>query len=272
MQATLASGAFDDPDWLFEIKWDGFRVLSIVSDGAPVRLQTRNGNDARAYFPTLLDRLGESVAARDAVLDGEVVALDQGGRPDFSLLQERITTHRAGAGPAGLIYQVFDLLHLDGRSLLAVPLEERKKLLRLVLRDGPRVRYVEHVAGEGRAFLAAAGQQGLEGIVAKHRRSRYESGHRAATWLKVKIRAEQELVVGGWTPERIPSGRARRARRRGARGRSASVRRQGRIRVLGPDPTAAGGAAVPAGGARIRHSPRSLRWRRGGAGAVTSRA
>ena len=212
------------------------------------------------------------MAARDAVLDGEVVALDQGGRPDFSLLQERITTHRAGAGPAGLIYQVFDLLHLDGRSLLAVPLEERKKLLRLVLRDGPRVRYVEHVAGEGRAFLAAAGQQGLEGIVAKHRRSRYESGHRAATWLKVKIRAEQELVVGGWTPERS------RPSELGAL--VVGVHEGGRLRFAGKVGSGFSGRTrrqlaellVPAGGAgsAIRRGPSA--GRRGGAGAVTSRA
>jgi bifunctional non-homologous end joining protein LigD len=206
MQATLADDAFDDDDWLFEIKWDGFRVLAIVGEDGVVRLQTRHGNDARAYFPTLLDRLGESLSASQAVLDGEVVALDENGRPDFSLLQQRITTHRAGGGPAGLSYMVFDVLHLDGRSMLAVPLEERKKLLRLVLRDGPIVRYVEHIPGEGRAFLAAARQQGLEGIVAKHRRSRYEPGHRGSTWLKVKIRAEQELVVGGWTPERSRPG------------------------------------------------------------------
>ncbi len=202
MLATLAADAFDDDDWLFEIKWDGFRVLAIVGPDAPVRLRTRNGNDARAHFPTLLDGLGASLDAREAVLDGEVVALDEQGRPDFSLLQERISVHRLGGGSAGMVYEVFDLLHLDGHSLLAVPLEERKKLLRLVLTQSAGVRFVEHVAGEGRAFLAAAAQQELEGVVAKHRRSRYESGRRASTWLKVKIRAEQELVVGGWTPER----------------------------------------------------------------------
>lgn len=202
MMATLATSAFTDDDWLFEVKWDGFRVLAVVSPDAPVRLLTRNGNDARTYFPTLLDGLGDALTAREAVLDGEVVALDAGGRPDFSLLQERITSHRAGTGPAGLAYKVFDLIHLDGRSLHAVPLEERKKLLRLVLRDTDRVSYADHVVGAGSAFLAAAEQQGLEGIVAKHRRSRYEPGRRAPTWLKVKIRAEQELVVGGWTPER----------------------------------------------------------------------
>ncbi len=151
--------------------------------------------------PALLDP-PTWIAARDAIVDGEVVALDAKGRPDFSLLQERSSTARAGQRSAGLVYQVFDLLHLDGRSLLAVPLEERKKLLRLVLREGPVVRYASHVETEGATFLAAARQQGIEGIVAKQRRSPYLPGERAGTWLKVKIRPEQELVVGGWTPER----------------------------------------------------------------------
>ena len=202
MAATLASAPFDDDDWVFEVKWDGFRLMAVVDQGSPVRLLTRSGHDARTYFPTLLDDLGSWVDCEQAVLDGEAVALDGSGRPDFSLLQERITTHRAGAGPSGLLYVVFDLLYLDGRSLLEVPLEERKKLLRAVLADNERVRYAEHVVGEGRAFFAAAEAQGLEGMVAKRRRSRYEPGTRSPAWLKVKIRPEQELVVAGWTPSR----------------------------------------------------------------------
>lgn len=202
MAATLASAPFDDDDWVFEVKWDGFRVMTIVDRGSPVRLLTRAGHDARTYFPSLLDDLGSWIDCEQAVLDGEMVALDENGRPDFSLLQERITTHRAGGGPSGLLYVVFDLLHLDGRSLLEVPLEERKKLLRVVLADNDRVRYAEHFVGEGRAFFAAAEAQGLEGMVAKRRRSRYEPGTRSLAWLKVKIRPEQELVVAGWTPSR----------------------------------------------------------------------
>jgi bifunctional non-homologous end joining protein LigD len=98
------------------------------------------------------------------------------------------------------VYQAFDLLHLDGRSLLDVPLEQRKRLLELVLRPTARVRYAAHVDTEGIAFFEAAAAQGLEGIVAKQRRSRYEPGRRVTTWLKLKARPEQELVVGGWTP------------------------------------------------------------------------
>ncbi|HYN56937.1 MAG TPA: non-homologous end-joining DNA ligase, partial [Motilibacterales bacterium] len=200
MRVTLASEAFTHDSWLFEVKWDGYRVEAVVRDGT-VRLFTRNGNDAGDYFPGLLDP-PTWIAARDAIVDGEVVALDQDGRPDFGLLQERISAARAGQRSSGMVYEVFDLLHLDGRSLLGVALEERKKLLRLVLREGPVVRYAGHVEAEGVTFFAAAHQQGIEGIVAKHRRSPYLPGLRSPTWLKVKIRPEQELVVGGWTPEK----------------------------------------------------------------------
>jgi bifunctional non-homologous end joining protein LigD len=200
MLATLASSAFDDPDWLFEVKWDGFRVQAVVREGA-VRLYTRSLKDAETYFGRLLSP-PSWIDAREAIVDGEMVALDENGAPDFSLLQERISELRAGgkrtSGP--LVYQAFDLLHLDGRSLLGVPLESRKRLLKLVLREHPRVRFASHVEASGLAFHAAAQQRGLEGIVAKLRSSRYEPGRRSSAWLKIKIRPEQELVVGGWTP------------------------------------------------------------------------
>jgi bifunctional non-homologous end joining protein LigD len=203
MAATLATKAFSDPDWLFEIKWDGYRVEAVVRDGK-VKLWTRNLKDAETYFPKLLSP-PTWIDAKEAIVDGEVVALDEAGRPDFSLLQERISERRIGstggsptAGP--LVYQVFDLLHLDGRSLLNVPLEDRKRLLRSVLRETPRVRFAAHIEGEGEAFMEAARQRGLEGVVAKLRRSRYEPGRRTPAWIKIKIRPEQELVVGGWTP------------------------------------------------------------------------
>jgi bifunctional non-homologous end joining protein LigD len=204
MAATLATRAFTDDDWLFEIKWDGYRLEAVVRDGA-VKLWTRNLKDGETYFPNLLASPASWIDARQAIVDGEVVALDESGRPDFSLLQERISERRTGtkgerisSGP--LVYQAFDLLYLDGRSLLKVPLEDRKRLLRSVLRETNRVRYASHVVGEGEAFMAAAAAQGLEGIVAKLRRSKYEPGRRTPAWLKLKVRPEQELVVGGWTP------------------------------------------------------------------------
>ncbi len=198
MKATLTTKPFRDDEWLFEIKWDGYRVEAVVHDGG-VGLFTRNGNDAAAYFPGLLSP-PTWIDAREAIVDGEVVALDGEGKPDFSLLQQRISEVRSGQAGGPLAYQVFDLLYLDGRSLLDVPLEERKKLLELVLRPNTRVRYASHVEAEGIAFFDAVKAQGLEGLVAKLRRSRYEPGRRVSTWLKLKARPEQELVVGGWTP------------------------------------------------------------------------
>jgi len=197
MKATLATKPFRDEDWLFEVKWDGYRVEAVVRDGA-VSMFTRNGNNAETYFPRLLTP-PTWIDAREAIVDGEVIALDEAGRPDFGLLQERIGAGRNGH-PAPLVYQVFDLLYLDGRSLVDVPLERRKELLELVLRPSARVQYAKHIETEGVAFFEAAKAQQLEGIVAKQRRSRYEAGRRAASWLKIKARPEQELVVGGWTP------------------------------------------------------------------------
>jgi bifunctional non-homologous end joining protein LigD len=203
MRATLADAAFDDPDWLFEVKWDGYRVEAVVSGGR-ARLWTRNQQNAERYFPDLAGP-APWIEAREAIVDGEVVALDERGRPSFSLLQDRTGIHTGRAPgtkrhgpPAPAIFQAFDLLHLDGRSLLAVPLEERKRLLRSRLRPHPLVRYASHVEADGRAFTEAARAQELEGIVAKLRRSPYEPGRRARSWLKIKLRREQEVVVVGW--------------------------------------------------------------------------
>jgi bifunctional non-homologous end joining protein LigD len=203
MLATLASGPFSDPDWLFEVKWDGYRLQATINNGV-VKTYTRRGLDGATYFPGLLAP-ASWIAAEQAIVDGEVVALDENGAPDFGLLQEAISGFRAGvrAGAAGgsrLRYQAFDLLYLDGRSLLRVPLEDRKRLLRSVLRETPRVRFASHVEADGVAFHQAASELGLEGIVAKLRRSPYESGRRSPAWLKIKIRPEQELVIGGYTP------------------------------------------------------------------------
>ncbi len=214
MLATLADGAFDDPDWLFEIKWDGYRVQAVVG-GDRLRLWTRRRVDAAQYLPELV---GDTswIDADEAVVDGEVVALDEEGRPNFGLLQERTglagmevassrrkrppRRTREERGAITVAYMAFDLLHLNGRSLVDVPLEDRKRLLGHVLRPHPIVRAATHVVGDGEAFMHAAAARNLEGIVAKRRSSRYQPGRRSPDWLKVKLRLDQELVVVGWLP------------------------------------------------------------------------
>ena len=203
MLATLVGAPFDDPDWIFEVKWDGFRVEAIV-DGDTVRLWTRGEQDASRYFGPFLDP-PTWLNARRAVVDGEVIALDDRGEPDFALLQARIKGRGVAAEQRPFVYEVFDLLHLDGRSLVEEPLEERRRLLGGIVRADPRVRLSEHIETDGIAFFDAARARGLEGIMAKDRRSPYVPGKRTDRWLKVKIRPEQELVLGGWV---MGSGRA----------------------------------------------------------------
>ena len=210
MKATQADKPFDDADWYFEVKLDGYRVEAVISDGS-VRLWTRNKQDAARYFPDLAAAKPTWINARQAIVDGEVVALDEEGNPAFSLLQDRAGMGRFGPRGAGdekkdtgyvapVVYYVFDLLYLDGQLLTDVPLEQRKHLLRTVLRDHRSVRYGTHVEAEGKAFYEVMEQRGLEGMIAKLRTSRYESGRRSKAWLKVKIRREQEVVVVGYEP------------------------------------------------------------------------
>ena len=197
MLATLVGGPFDGPDWLFEVKWDGFRVEAVV-DGGAARLWTRGEKDAaQSYFGPFLDP-PTWIDASQAVVDGEVIALDEHGEPDFALLQARIKGRGVAVEPTPFVYEVFDLLHLDGRSLLDEPLEERRRLLASVLRPDPRVRLSEHIVANGIAFFEAARTRRLEGIMAKDRHSPYVPGARSMAWQKIKIRPEQELVVGGW--------------------------------------------------------------------------
>ncbi|MFI5255378.1 MAG: non-homologous end-joining DNA ligase, partial [Candidatus Limnocylindrales bacterium] len=203
MTATLADRPFSDPAWLFEVKWDGYRVQAVVHDGR-VRLWTRNRQDGARYFPDLASTAPTWIDARDAIVDGEVVALDPQGRPSFSLLQARAGFQQKRDATVPIAYEAFDLLYLDGRSLLDEPLEERKRLLRERLKpadDGTaQVRYAGHIEADGETLYEKARDQGLEGVMAKRRDSRYEPGRRSNAWLKLKVRREQEFVVGGWEP------------------------------------------------------------------------
>jgi bifunctional non-homologous end joining protein LigD len=204
MLATSVEKPFDDPEWLFEIKWDGYRGVSFITDGK-VRLVSRNQNDLTAQYRELLD-LPKFVNAKTAILDGEVVALDDEGRASFSLMQQR-TGIRSGGGRVGaridvpVIYYVFDLLYLNGYDLRRVTLEQRKKVLAGIITTSNIVRYSDHFS-EGMKLFEAAKQKGLEGILAKKRASCYEE-RRTREWLKIKITKTLDCVIGGYT---LPEG------------------------------------------------------------------
>lgn len=201
MLATSVDHAFDNPDWLFEIKWDGYRAVTFIEEGAS-RLVSRNQNDLTAQFPELSD-LPKLVKAQRAVLDGEIVALDEQGRPSFSLMQQR-TGYQPGkrrviaSEGVPVVYYAFDLLYLDGYDLRRVGLEKRKELLKSILKKEGVVRFSDHYPEKGRELFKVAGQSGLEGILAKKRDSLYLE-ERSRDWLKIKITQRQECVIGGYT-------------------------------------------------------------------------
>jgi bifunctional non-homologous end joining protein LigD len=201
MLATPVNEPFDGPEWLFEIKWDGYRAVAFLEDGK-MRLVSRNQNDLTGRYPELKD-LPQFVRAKQAILDGEAVALDEQGRPSFSLMQQR-TGFRPGAKRAvadadvPVLYYAFDLLYLDGYDLRRVALEERKRVLASLLVTVDSVRYSDHYPEHGKALFEIARQKGLEGILAKKRDSPYQE-HRTRDWLKIKIRHRLEAVIGGYT-------------------------------------------------------------------------
>jgi bifunctional non-homologous end joining protein LigD len=191
MLTTPAKEPFDHPDWVFEVKWDGYRAIAEIRDGG-VSLYSRNGIPFdKKFFPVVeaLRKFGF-----EAVLDGEVVVVDDQGRPDFQLLQHY---HESGSGH--LLYYVFDLLHFQGHDLTGLPLLRRKELLKKILPSAPKIRFSDHVVREGVLFYEASKEKGLEGIIAKHSRSTYQMGMRSRQWLKVKTRLTQEAVIAGFT-------------------------------------------------------------------------
>jgi bifunctional non-homologous end joining protein LigD len=200
MLASSVDEPFDDPDWLFEIKWDGYRALAFIAKGK-VRLVSRNQNDLTAQYPEL-HSLPEHVRADTAILDGEIAALDEQGRASFSLMQQRTGIREAGRRTAfrrdiPLLYYVFDLLYLDGYDLRRVPLEPRKKVLAQITDATGPLRYSDHFS-QGKALFDVAKQKGLEGILAKRRDSVYEE-RRSQVWLKIKITQTLDCVIGGYT-------------------------------------------------------------------------
>jgi bifunctional non-homologous end joining protein LigD len=201
MLATPVEKPFDSPEWLFEIKWDGYRAVAFIEKGK-VRLVSRNQNDLTGQYSELGD-LPKLVKAKTAILDGEVAALDEHGRSSFSLMQRRTGIRSGGRRTAGrpdvpIVYYVFDLLYADGYDLRRVALEERKRALVGIVSTNQLVRLSEHFPEHGIALFEAAKQQGLEGILAKHRGSLYEE-RRSREWLKIKITQTVDCVIGGYT-------------------------------------------------------------------------
>ena len=202
MLATSIEEPFDSPEWLFEIKWDGYRAIAFVEQGR-VRYVSRNQNDLTAQYADLRD-LPKFVNAKSAVLDGEIVALDEQGHSSFSLMQQRTgfrdRNRRVAPQPeVSVLYYAFDLLHLDGYDLRRVPLEQRKAALSSIF-AGPSdtMRLSDHFLANGKSLFEVARAQGLEGILAKRRASCYEE-RRTREWLKVKITHRLECVIGGYT-------------------------------------------------------------------------
>jgi bifunctional non-homologous end joining protein LigD len=191
MLATLVDAPFDDPDWLFEIKWDGYRAICTIEADGSMTLVSRNDLDMLRRFPDLSE-LATAFKSVPIVLDGEIVSLDKEGRSEFQRLQE------AQKRPTGLTYAVFDVLYADGRDLRSTPLEERKAILERLIRNDELVLYSKHVVGQGEALFEHARKHRLEGIIGKKRESTYQE-RRSHDWVKIKTGYEQEFVVGGWT-------------------------------------------------------------------------
>ncbi len=206
MLATHGTSVPPGHAWMHEVKWDGIRILADSSDGR-IRLTSRNDNDVTGGWP---DVAVPPIGDRDFLVDGEVIALNEAGRPDFRVLQNRMHVRKA-TSVARLVqtvpvtFMVFDLLRLDGRDLTKEPLEKRRALLAETFADGAW--QVPPSYDDGQMLHAATLEQGLEGIVSKRRSSRYAFGERSKDWLKFAHRHRLSYVVGGWRPQEGTSDR-----------------------------------------------------------------
>jgi bifunctional non-homologous end joining protein LigD len=203
MLARTGSLPRDEERYGFEVKWDGIRTV-LFYDHGHMNLQGRNFTDFTPRYPELRE-LTRELGARRIVLDGEVVAFDQAGRPSFERLQTRMhlasdSAVRRRMKDTPVTYVIFDLLYLDGRSTMPLAYEERRELLEQLELEGPYWRTPGYHRGEGTALLRATADVGVEGVVAKRLDCPYEPGRRASGWIKVKNVAIQDVVIGGWTP------------------------------------------------------------------------
>ena len=204
----------DHNNWSFEVKWDGVRAIAYVQPGR-LRLESRNLNEITDAYPEVRGLIAD-LGMHEAVFDGEIVAFDKDGRPNFGRLQQRIhvsapASVRRLAASTPVVYAIFDLLYLDGHSLMELPYQQRRARLEALGLGGPAWRVPAAHPGEGERLLQATRAQGLEGIIAKRIDSSYEPGRRTGAWIKLKHTTRQELVIGGWIP-----GEGRRAERIGA--------------------------------------------------------
>jgi bifunctional non-homologous end joining protein LigD len=203
MMARLSDLPKRDRDYGFEVKWDGVRTIAYC-EGGRVRLESRTLRDVTRQYPEL-SKLGRELGSVCAVLDGEIVALDEQGRPDFQRLQPRMhvvseSTIRRRVSDTPVVYMIFDVLWLEGHMTMPLPYTERRKRLEQLDLNGDNWRTPSYHVGDGKAMLKASDEQGLEGVVAKRLDSRYEPGARSGAWLKIKNKLRQEFVIGGWLP------------------------------------------------------------------------
>ena len=204
MLATLAGDPFSDPDWLFETKWDGVRAVCFLDHGQ-ARFISRNQNELTVQYPELAD-IGKSISGQSAILDGEIVALDEHGVSRFQLLQPRLGRKNKAeiarlAANTRLAYYVFDLLYLDGFALTSCSLIDRKTQLEAIIKSGRNIRYSDHIIEHGEELYKAIAKIPLEGVVAKRLASTYVQ-KRSRDWLKIKTIQESEVVIGGYTEPR----------------------------------------------------------------------
>ncbi len=201
MLATAVDEPFDDKDWLFELKWDGYRALVQIDRDGLVAIVSRNGNDFTKKFPELA-QLADAFKERPLLIDGEIVVLDAAGRPSFSALQERLDRFgRSSPQLNPVTFVAFDILYGNGRDLRDEPLETRKSILESMLTGRGPAMFSKHVLRDGKGLFELAQSSGLEGIVAKRRASTYQT-RRSRDWLKIKAEQRQEFAVGGWTEAR----------------------------------------------------------------------
>ena len=192
MAAQVVDALPEGDDWLYEVKFDGYRAL-IVKNGERIQIRSRNDKDLTAAYPGVA-AAARKLQAQQATVDGEVVAVDAAGRPSFQALQ-----HRSAHPKHTVVFYAFDLLHLDGRDLAGEPLDVRRRALPAALGDSGILMSVD-LPGTAAQVVDAVQRLGLEGVIAKKRSSRYVPGERTASWLKLKLDKQQEFVVGGYRP------------------------------------------------------------------------